>query len=250
MERSKRWGMAAVKGLAFLIGGGAAWAQAPGAAGMEADMAQQLTLSDLFMKGGVLMYPLAALSVIAVAFIIYFFFALRREQVVPELLRRDVLRKVEDGQLEDVRTACNYRPCAFSEVVLAALDFAQPREKLDAGLFKEVLEGEGGRQAVSLQGQTQYLLDVAVIAPMLGLLGTIFGMIRAFNVVALDLAKAKPMLLAAGVAEALITTAAGLLIGIPSMAFYAYFRGRASRLISELELASGQVLSAFLRRRS
>jgi biopolymer transport protein ExbB len=102
---------------------------------------------------------------------------------------------------------------------------------------------------VTIQSQIQYLLDVAVIAPMIGLLGTVFGMIKAFQVVALDLAKAKPMLLAAGVAEALITTAAGLIIGIPAMIFYAYFRGRASRLVSDLEWASGQLVTALLKRK-
>jgi biopolymer transport protein ExbB len=84
---------------------------------------------------------------------------------------------------------------------------------------------------------------------MMGLLGTVFGMMRAFNVVAFDLAKAKPMLLAAGVAEALITTAAGLIIGIPAMMFYAYFRGRTSKLVSDLEVASGQVMTSMLKKR-
>jgi biopolymer transport protein ExbB len=93
-------------------------------------------------------------------------------------------------------------------------------------------------------------MDVAVVTPMVGLLGTVFGMMKAFNVVAFDLAKAKPMLLAAGVAEALITTAAGLLVGIPAMMFYAYFRGRAAKMVSQLESASSEVLNALLRART
>jgi biopolymer transport protein ExbB len=115
-------------------------------------------------------------------------------------------------------------------------------------MLKEMIEDEGSRQAIAVQGQSQYLMDVAVIAPMVGLLGTVFGMIKAFNVVSLDLAKAKPMLLAAGVAEALITTAAGLIIGIPAMAFYAYFRGRSTRLVSRLESVSTEVLTLLLRK--
>jgi biopolymer transport protein ExbB len=84
---------------------------------------------------------------------------------------------------------------------------------------------------------------------MVGLLGTVFGMIHAFNAVALDLTKAKPMLLAAGVGEALVATAAGLIVGIPTMAFYAYFRNRSARLIAGLEVASGQVMNLLLSKR-
>jgi biopolymer transport protein ExbB len=101
---------------------------------------------------------------------------------------------------------------------------------------------------MAIQGQVQYLFDMAVLSPMVGLIGTVFGMIHAFHAVAMDLAKAKPMLLAAGVSEALVATAAGLLVGIPTMAFYAYFRGRSSNLISRLESASTDVLTTLLRK--
>jgi biopolymer transport protein ExbB len=210
-------------------------------------LAQHVSLGELFDKGGVLMYPLAVMSVIGVAFVVYFFVVLRRDLVAPDLLRRDVVSKVEQGLTDDARTACSYRPCPFSEIAVAALDHAGSVGRVDAALLKDVIEGEGARQAAVLQGQIQYLLDVAVIAPMIGLLGTVFGMMRAFNVVAFDLAKAKPMLLAAGVAEALITTAGGLIIGIPAMIFYAYFRGRSSRLVADLEAASAQLMNAMLR---
>jgi biopolymer transport protein ExbB len=112
----------------------------------------------------------------------------------------------------------------------------------DPTLLKEIIEGEGGRQAAQMQSQTQYLLDIAVIAPMLGLLGTVLGMMQAFNAVALDIARARPMVLADGVSKALVTTAAGLFIGIPAMAFYAFFRGRVSRLVALLESHSADLV--------
>jgi biopolymer transport protein ExbB len=74
------------------------------------------------------------------------------------------------------------------------------------------------------------------------------GMLKAFNVVALDIAKAKPMLLAAGVSQALITTAAGLIVGIPAMMAYAYFRGRTSKLLSNLETASADLLTLLIQK--
>jgi len=85
---------------------------------------------------------------------------------------------------------------------------------------------------------------------MVGLLGTVFGMLRAFSAVALDIAKARPMVLAGGVSQALVTTAFGLIVGIPAMVFYAYFRRRASNLVSHLEAASTDVLTALLSKRS
>lgn len=226
---------------------GAALAQTvvPAAGGEVA--VQHVTLGELFDKGGPLLYVLALMSVIGVAFTIYFFMFLRREQVVPVSLQRDVLSKIRQGLLADARTACNYRPCAFSEITVGALDFVEGGGKVEPALLKEVIESEGNRQATAIQTQTQYLLDIGVIAPMVGLLGTVFGMVKAFNVVAFDVAKAKPMLLAAGVAEAMINTAGGLIVGIPAMMFYAYFRGRSSKLISHLETSSVELLTALVK---
>ena len=120
--------------------------------------------------------------------------------------------------------------------------------EVDPAMLKDVVESEGQRQAVSIQDQIQYLLDIAVISPMVGLFGTVLGMMTAFNSVAMDIASARPMQLAGGVSQALITTAAGLLVGIPAMIFYAYFRGRCSRLISNIEVVAHDVLTALLRK--
>jgi biopolymer transport protein ExbB len=132
-------------------------------------------------------------------------------------------------------------------ILTSALDYVTRAGKPDTALLKEIIEGEGTRQASIVQNQTQYLLDIAVIAPMCGLLGTVLGMLQAFNVVALDVAKAKPMMLAAGVTKALITTVAGLMVAIPAMIAYAYFRGRVSKLTSGLEAASADVLTLLVK---
>lgn len=217
------------------------------ASGPAQELNRYLSIGELFDKGGSLMYVLAAMSVIAVALVIYNFVVLRAEQVVPRSFRRDILGRIKARAWDEVRTACEERPSPFAEIVVSAVEHVQAAPRLDPNLLKDVIEGEGARQGADVQGEPQYLLDVAVIAPMVGLLGTVFGMIQAFNVVALDLAKAKPMLLAAGVSEALITTAAGLIIGIPAMAFYAYFRGRAAKLVAQMETAGSEVMSAIIR---
>jgi len=208
---------------------------------------ESVSFGELFRKGGPLMYPLAAMSILTLAFAVYGFVVLREAQVVPDDLRRDVIAHLRSGSLREARTACGERPCPLSEITLSGLDYLET-EEVNAPMLKDLIEGEGTRQAVSIQQQTQYLMDIAVVAPMIGLLGTVFGMIRAFNVVSLDLAKAKPTLLAAGVAEALITTAGGLIVGIPAMLLFFYFRTRASKLISRLESTSTEVLTLLLRK--
>ncbi|MDD4873141.1 MAG: MotA/TolQ/ExbB proton channel family protein [Kiritimatiellae bacterium] len=209
-----------------------------------------VTIRELVDRGGPMLIVLALASVIGLAMIIYLFYTLRKDQIAPAALRRDVIDKIRTGSLQDVRTTCNYRPSALADVTLVALDFVEANSPVDPNLLKDVIEGEGSRQASAIQSQTQYLLDVGVISPMIGLLGTVFGMVHAFNVVAFDLAKAKPMLLAAGVSEALINTAGGLIVGIPAMMFYAYFRGRASKLVSQLEVASTEVMTSLLKLRN
>jgi biopolymer transport protein ExbB len=239
------------------LGGALVYAQsaapaAPPAASAETETAPaktSLTWQEILANGGWLMYVLSAMSVLTVAFIIYFFVVLRVAQVAPRSLLDLLVDGIRNDSLDDARRACEYRPCALSAVSLAALNHVRNMPQPDSSLLRDVIEGEGGRQAESIQGQTQYLLDIAVVAPMVGLLGTVFGMLRAFSGVALDIAQAKPVVLAEGVSQALITTAFGLMVGIPAMAFYAYFRRRAANVVSQLESASADVLTALLSKR-
>jgi biopolymer transport protein ExbB len=243
--------MAAAGVLVCLVGTAAAAGEDAGAvsgAGMR------LSWINAIRDGGWPMYilvgMLAAMSLLAVAFIVYFFVVLRVGQVVPRPLLRELLEKIRSGAIDDARRACDYRPCALSDVTTLVIDYMSDVPDISPSLLKDVLEGEGARQAELVQGQTQYLLDIAVISPMVGLLGTVFGMLRAFATLALNATSAKPIELAFGISQALITTAFGLIVGIPAMIFYAYFRRRASKLIALLEAASTDVLAALLSKRS
>ena len=210
---------------------------------------RRMSIRQIIKSGGWLMYVLSAMSVLALAFVIYFLVVLSEGQIAPRPLRRELVEKIRAGDLDDARRICEYHSCPLSSVALAALDYRRHVAEAEPGMVRDVIEGEGSRQAESIMGQTQYLLDIAVISPMVGLLGTVFGMLRAFSTVATDIASAKPVALAAGVSQALVTTAYGLIVGIPAMTFYAYFRRRASKLVSLLELASTDVLTAMLSRR-
>ena len=130
--------------------------------------------------------------------------------------------------------------------MLATLDCLRNVPQCDVALLRGAAEAEGARQADAIQGQTEFLLDVATIAPLLGLLGTVLGMLTAFGSVASDIASAKPVVLAAGVSQAIVTTVFGLVVAIPSMMFYAWFRRRASRQIANLEAASSEIMTAII----
>lgn len=209
-----------------------------------------MSWQEIVQHGGSLMWVLAGLSVLTLAFVIYFFVILRKSMVAPRALQRELVDKLRSGAMDDARRLCEFRSCPLSSVAMSAMDYARDVPQADAMLLKDVIEGEGSRQAEHIQGQTQYLMDIAAVAPLIGLLGTVFGMLRAFSSVALNIANAKPVVLAAGVSQALVTTAFGLMIGIPAMAFYAYFRRKAAKLVAFLEASSTEVLTALLSERS
>jgi biopolymer transport protein ExbB len=215
----------------------------------QAVSTRDMSMKEIFDKGGMLMYFLSALSVIGLAFIIYFIIILRREQLMPARFVAGLTALLREGKLTEARAACHANSSAIATVMEAALDYAiRSGGKPDSGMLREVIEGEGARQATLMQNQTQYLNDIAVIAPMIGLLGTVWGMLKAFNVVALDMARAKPLELAGGVSLSLITTCAGLIVAIPAMAGYFLFRNRAAKLVAELEVVNAKLVLEIERR--
>lgn len=242
MKRDVTWRVGA--GVAVLAVGAPLAALAQASTGAPADAApQMMTLREILQAGGPLMYVLGALSVAALASILYLAATLRVNAVAPADLLHDLRDILGSGRQEEARVACRRSRSSLAAVGETAITWLQRNERGDPAMLKEVMEGEGSRQAALLQNSTHYLMDIAVIAPMVGLLGTVIGMLQAFNAVALDLARARPMTLAAGVAQALITTAAGLIVGIPAMAFHAFFRGRVAKLTAQLETAAADLLA-------
>jgi len=105
-------------------------------------------------------------------------------------------------------------------------------------------ESEGGRIADRLMSQAEWLADIAAIAPLVGLLGTVLGMFQAFGGIASDVSVgAKPMVLAQGVSQAIVTTIFGLVVAIPALLAYAFFRRRAQRRVDEVQQAAAEALS-------
>lgn len=242
----KKWIAGALACVGFLSTSLAQEAAQAAAGAAQATNAYGMSFRQAWEYGGVIMWILAALSVFALSLVFYFVVVLRSNAIVPPMLLSDVLSQVRGANLNEVRRLCERQSCPLSSVVLAALDCLRNVPACDVTLLRSATESEGARQADAIQGQTEFLLDISTISPLLGLLGTVMGMLRAFGSLATDVASAKPVVLAAGVSQGLVTTVFGLIVAIPSMGFYAWFRRRASRQIANLESASSEVMTAIV----
>ena len=229
----------------FLASAAVAAAQTPGAAAVSGASASGGvgTVAELFRSCGWLGWVLCALSVLALSVACWLAATMRRGFVAPMAVVNDVMDDIRRGDLEAARKACDYKPCAFSRVAMASIDAARGLGPADAATIAAVAEGEGTRQASKLQSRAQWLLDIASIAPMVGLLGTVLGMFEAFRAVGGEFSvAAKPVILAQGVALALVTTVAGLIVAIPCMALYALFRRSAARQAAFLEAVASDLV--------
>jgi biopolymer transport protein ExbB len=207
------------------------------------DMPHSRTIMDTLMAAGWVMGILFALSVFFVMLVIVYLMTIRRGTVVSSgyMATADALLRKRDylGLL----AVSNRHGEAIARVVQKMLDFTTKNPNADLAQVREIAETEGTRVASSLNNRVTYLADIGMIAPLLGLLGTVLGIIRSFGALGADLGTARYVLLSKGISEALVNTCAGLAIGIPAMMFYAYFRGKSQKLISELEAATTHVLA-------
>jgi biopolymer transport protein ExbB len=201
------------------------------------------SILQTLIDAGPVMIPLFALSVFFVMLVIAYLLTIRRGSVVSSgyMATADALLRKRDylGLL----AVSNRHGEAIARVVQKMLDFTTKNPSADFQQVREIAETEGTRVATSLNNRVVYLADIGMIAPMLGLLGTVFGIIKSFGALGADLGTARYALLSSGVSQALVNTAAGLAIGIPAMIFYAFFRGRVQKIISELESAVTHVLA-------
>lgn len=217
-------------------------AQSAGSSPVAPDMHTKTILDALF-KAGPVMIPLFLLSIFSLMLVIVYLMTIRRGAVVSSgyMATADALLRKRDylGLL----AVSNRHGEAIARVVQKVLDFTTKNPNADFQLVREIAETEGTRVASSLNNRAIYLADIGMIAPLLGLLGTVFGIIRSFGALGSDLGAARYVALSQGISQALVNTAAGLAIGIPAMMFYSFFRGRAQRLISDLESAVTHVLA-------
>ncbi len=220
-----------------------ALAMAPVALLAADDAVRQITLKEIFEKGGFAMKAIAALSFVSVFMTFFYAFTMRPGTLYPRHFLRDAEDAAEEGDLEALRTLCANSDAPAARIIESAAELLVGDNRVDYMLVRDAIEDEGTRQASSLWQRIQYLQDIAVVSPMVGLLGTVLGMMHSFAGLEAGVSFVnKADALAAGVAEALYTTAAGLLVAIVTMAIYAFYRGRVNRLVGGMELACSHVL--------
>ena len=220
-------------GLIVLLGlAGAAFAQEVASAGTAALTTENATLWQLIKTGGITMIPLGILSFAMVTFIVQNFFSLREKsllhtEMLPELLEMMLNKKVRDALIY-----CRKHPSMFTNTFAAGLERCMKGE-VNFPKVHESVEEASVEQMTQLMKPIDYLSIIGAIAPMLGLLGTVSGMIKAFHTMGSQ-GMGKPELLAGNIGEALMTTATGLVIAIPAMLFFFYFKKGFNKTLATL----------------
>ena len=205
-----------------------------------------ITLLEAWKCGGYLMWVLAGISVLALATVMYLLVAHRRGALAPRTLMSDVFSKLQVGDHGEASRLGETRPCAFACITRAALDAARGTPAGQRANVSTAIETAGAHVAERLQASVDWLADLAAIAPLVGLLGTVLGMFQAFSGIASDLAaNARPVVLAQGVSQAIVTTAFGLAVSIPCLIFHALLRRRTAKRIASLETLAVILEKAF-----
>jgi biopolymer transport protein ExbB len=220
----------------FLLAGAAFFAATVAASAQDAvSQVRASSLLSVVASAGWILVPLAIASVLAVTLIIYCFFTLTvRSITTPELLER-MEPFFENEDLEGLAAYIEDKPQATARMVDRTLLFLERHPDATPEAISAVAEAEGGRIAALLNQRVLYVMDIGVLAPLLGLMGTVVGILTSFGHIADSQDSMRTMMLAGGVSQALVSTAGGLVVGIVSMAFFSYFRGRVGHLISILE---------------
>ncbi|UCC13569.1 MAG: MotA/TolQ/ExbB proton channel family protein [Gammaproteobacteria bacterium] len=194
---------------------------------------------EIVKAGGWLMLPLILCSVVAAAIIIERLWSLRRKQVLPEDLTTRVWSWAHSRQLDDGHLRALSESSPLGMILAAGL---QNRNR-SRDIMKEVVEDTGRHVVHELERYLNSLGTIAAITPLLGLLGTVIGMIKVFTAIT-NHGVGNPAVLAGGISEALITTAAGLSIAIPSLIGYRYLRGRVDSHVVEMEKEAMKLVDA------
>jgi biopolymer transport protein ExbB len=185
---------------------------------------------DVFRQAGVVGALIVVLSIIALAVIIENVVSLKRDKLAPPELIDEVQALFDEGQYQEAMELCENEPTFFTRVAGAGVS--------KIGHSFEVIEQSiaemGDEESIRLHQKIGWLSLIANVAPMMGLLGTVMGMVKSFNVIAASGGQANPAELAGGISEALLTTMFGLIVAIPTTAAFAFLRNKLVRTIIEV----------------
>lgn len=230
--------------LALFVAEQSAWAQAEEAAVAPVsaeDVIPTQSLWDMMIAGGPLMIPILGCSFVLLVFVFERAVSLRRGRIVPRPFVKRFLQQLREGQLDrdEALARCDENASTVAIVFAAAVrKWGRPAVEVE----QAVLDA-GERAANNLRRYLRVINGVATVSPLMGLLGTVWGMMESFNTIATASAMGRPELLAGGISQALVTTAAGLMVAIPALICYLLFTGRVDRLIMDIDALGQEVVN-------
>lgn len=192
---------------------------------------------ELFKAGGWLMIPLFICSVISIAIIAERFWSLQKKRIAPGELVTQIWQWLQYKQVDELRIKALQANSPLGQVLAAGLI----NRNSSRDITKESIQDVGRHVTVAMERNLNTLGTIAAISPLIGLLGTVIGMIKVFAVITAE-GVGNPETLAGGISEALITTATGLVVAIPSLIFYRYFRGKINKLVVGMEEQAMQLI--------
>jgi biopolymer transport protein ExbB len=197
-----------------------------------------MDLFSIFLKGGVIMFIILALSIVALGVIIDRYIVLRRTKInVPAFMVR-MRGMIKKKDISGAISYCMEEKSPIANIIRKGLK----KYRLGHERVKEAIENAGTQEISKLERGLPILASISGIAPLLGFLGTVTGMITAFMTIEDLQGAANPSDLAGGIWEALITTAFGLIVGIPALAFYNYFITKVKKTVNDMEAVANDVI--------
>lgn len=197
----------------------------------QAAAAQGTSVLDVLVLGGWVMIPLALLSVLTIYLLIERLITIRKASSNPEAITERVRDYVRNGDVEGAITYCQKKDVPITRILQQGLErLGRPISEI-----QDAVQAAGKHETYELEKRTNLLASIAGIAPMLGFFGTVLGMIKAFQEIQNLQGNVNPSVLAGGIWEALVTTAAGLLVGILALFAYNFLIGRIRRLTNDME---------------
>jgi len=199
---------------------------------------------DIVRAGGLLMVPIILCAIIAMGIVLERFWTLKKTRVIPEDLTSKVWGWVEKDALDQSQIQTLHQGSPLGQILAAGL-INRDRDRV---IMKDSIEDTGRHVVHEMERYLDTLGTIAAITPLLGLLGTVIGMVKVFTAITTH-GVGNPTVLAGGIAEALITTGAGLSVAIPALIGYRYYRNRIDTLVVDMEKEAIKLVEALHRRK-
>jgi biopolymer transport protein ExbB len=204
-----------------------------------------VTLMTLIKWGGIILWITMFLGFVAFVMAVYFILTVTPKREAPAQFMRRAMTQIKAGDLRGAYQLCEGREELLANVIRAGLKMAGH----DRYVIQEAMESEGERGVTALWQKISYLNNIGNIAPLLGLLGTVVGMVLAFGHIATDNAQVRGIVVAENVSKAMITTVGGLVVAIPCLGVYYFLRARVIKIVAEVEAQASEVVEALTRGR-